>query len=262
MKNYYDILGISEKASQQTIRSSFRKLAFKYHPDTNPGNESQAATRFKEINEAYAVLSDHNKRQQYDYALKQPFTGNSYGGFRYSQQDIFQSIFSNQVFIDELGYMFSQVGLRFDRDFINQIFSGGGKTVYFYAKPKTTGTIYQNYSPNVTTRKHSWLESLMLRVITRVTRFILKILLGIEYSSNLDLNINLEVSPEEVAACSEKEVVYKRGKREKKLIVTIPSSARTGTIIRLKRMGLIESNKAGDLYLHITVKQKTPFHLS
>ncbi len=56
MKDYYKILGIPEDASQQDIKSSFRKLAFKYHPDTNPGNEKQAEERFKEINEVYGVL--------------------------------------------------------------------------------------------------------------------------------------------------------------------------------------------------------------
>ncbi len=262
MKNYYDILGVSEKASQQTIRSAFRKLAFKHHPDTNPGHESQAAARFKDINEAYAVLGDHNKRQQYDYARKHPFTSDGYGGFQYSQQDIFQSILSNRAFINELDRMFSHNDLRFDRDFINQVFSSGGKTFYFYTNPDSKGTASQDYYPGFSMRKQSWLESLITRVITQLTRFILKRLLGIEYSPNLDLNINLEVSPEEVAAGSEKEVVYKRGKRRKKLIVKIPSSARTGTRIRLKRMGLIENNKVGDLYLHIMVKQKTLFNPS
>ncbi len=63
MKDYYRILGVLDSASQEEIKSAFRKLAFKYHPDTNPGNEKQAEEKFKEINEAYGVLGDKDKRQ-------------------------------------------------------------------------------------------------------------------------------------------------------------------------------------------------------
>ncbi len=64
-KDYYKILGVSKNASADDIKKSFRKLARKYHPDVNPGNHS-AEARFKEINEAYEVLSDPDKRKQYD----------------------------------------------------------------------------------------------------------------------------------------------------------------------------------------------------
>ena len=56
MKDYYQILGVSDNASQEEIKSAFRKLAFKHHPDTNPGNEKQAEERFKEINKAWQEI--------------------------------------------------------------------------------------------------------------------------------------------------------------------------------------------------------------
>lgn len=68
-KDYYDILGISEDASQDDIKKAYRKLAKKYHPDINKGDK-QAEERFKEISEAHGVLSDPKKREQYDQMRK------------------------------------------------------------------------------------------------------------------------------------------------------------------------------------------------
>ncbi len=64
-KNYYDILGVKLDASEKEIKQAYRRLARKYHPDVNPGDKS-AEAKFKEINEAYEVLSDKEKRQKYD----------------------------------------------------------------------------------------------------------------------------------------------------------------------------------------------------
>jgi len=64
-RDFYEILGVERTASQGQIKSAYRKLAMKYHPDKNPGNE-EAAEKFKEVSTAYAVLSDPNKKRQYD----------------------------------------------------------------------------------------------------------------------------------------------------------------------------------------------------
>ena len=64
-KDYYAILGVSKTSSPEEIKKSFRKLALKYHPDRNPGDK-KAEARFKEISEAYEVLSDADKRKKYD----------------------------------------------------------------------------------------------------------------------------------------------------------------------------------------------------
>lgn len=99
-KNYYDVLGVDRKASQDEIKSAYRKLAKKYHPDFNPGDKN-AAEKFKEINEANSVLSDEEKRKQYDFELDHPGMGGM-GGFSSSGgfggmggfEDIFSSMFS------------------------------------------------------------------------------------------------------------------------------------------------------------------------
>ena len=63
--DYYELLGINKNATEDEIKKSYRKLAVKYHPDKNPGNKT-AEDKFKEISEAYEVLSDSEKRSKYD----------------------------------------------------------------------------------------------------------------------------------------------------------------------------------------------------
>jgi molecular chaperone DnaJ len=78
-KDYYNILGVPEGAAADDIKKAYRKLAKKYHPDANP-NDPQAADRFKEVGEAYSILSDDAKRKQYDAMRKNPFGNFGFGG--------------------------------------------------------------------------------------------------------------------------------------------------------------------------------------
>jgi len=264
MKDYYQILGVIDSASQEAIKSAFRKLAFKYHPDTNPGNEKQAEERFKEINEAYGVLGDKDKRQQYDFVRKSQFAGigydTQYKGFQYSQHDIFRGIFSNQVMFDELNRMFSQAGLRFDQDFLNRVFFESGPIFRFFTNSDGSRRAYQqHYSQDrVSIYKPNLIVRLLTRIAVKISKYALRKVFGFQYDAlpkqSLDQHIELEISPTEATVGCEKGVTYKRGNKAKKLAVKIPSGVKPGTKIRLKGMGLIESKKSGDLYLHIKVK--------
>ena len=64
-RDYYEVLGLSKGASEEELKKAYRKLAKKYHPDVNPGDK-QAEAKFKELNEAYSILSDPDKRARYD----------------------------------------------------------------------------------------------------------------------------------------------------------------------------------------------------
>ncbi len=93
-KNYYEILGVDKKASADEIKKAYRKLAMKYHPDHNQGNE-EAAEKFKEINEANETLSDEQKRAAYDYELEHPGMGGFGGGFGGGGFEDISDIFSS-----------------------------------------------------------------------------------------------------------------------------------------------------------------------
>ncbi|MBN2645099.1 MAG: J domain-containing protein [Desulfuromonadaceae bacterium] len=111
--DYYATLGVAKNATEQEIKKAYRKLAVKYHPDKNPGDK-QAEERFKEISEAYAVLSDKEKRQHYDQF------GDSGFHQRYSREDIFQGTNFNDIFRE-----FGMGGSG--EDLFSQLF-GGGRT--------------------------------------------------------------------------------------------------------------------------------------
>ena len=100
-KDYYKSLGVSKSASEKEIKKAYRKQALKYHPDRNKGDKG-AEEKFKDVSEAYAVLSDSEKRKQYDMFGADGFNQ------RFSQEDIFRDV--------DLGSIFKEFG-----------FGGGGR---------------------------------------------------------------------------------------------------------------------------------------
>jgi molecular chaperone DnaJ len=100
-RDYYEVLGINRDASQEEIKQAYRRMALKYHPDRNPGDK-EAEQRFKEAAEAYEVLSDPQRRRQYDQFGHEGLRGYTYRGFT-SFDDIFEAfsdIFSDSIFSD------------------------------------------------------------------------------------------------------------------------------------------------------------------
>ena len=106
-RDYYEVLGVERQANDEDIKKAFRQQAMKHHPDRNPGDK-QAETRFKEAAEAYGVLSDAQKRAQYDQFGHSAFgQGGQYAGQRYTNmEDIFSAfgdVFGGGVFGDLFG---------------------------------------------------------------------------------------------------------------------------------------------------------------
>ena len=91
MKDYYKILEVDRDCETEEIKKSYKKLALKYHPDKNNGDD----TKFKEISEAYEVLSDNNRRSQYDYNFSHDINFSTFGHQFMKPDDLFKQIFQN-----------------------------------------------------------------------------------------------------------------------------------------------------------------------
>jgi len=251
-RDYYSILGVSERASPGEIKHAFRKLAMRYHPDRNLGNEKWAEEKFKEINESYAVLGDEVKRREYDKMRQAGFAGYGAqytGGRYYSQEQVFEDAFANPYLFQELARMFQEAGLRFDERFVdNLFFSGKGFTFAFSGQPpgKAWATSASEYRP-----------PLLLRLAGKLIRFTVKRMLGVQepfwQSEGGDLYHEIYLSQEEAASGADKKMKYTRGREEKKLIVKVPSGVTQGTKIRLRGMGL-KGKTPGDLLITVKIK--------
>ena len=127
-KDYYKILGVDKNATEDEIKKSYRKLSLKFHPDRNPGNKD-AEEKFKEVSEAYQILSDKDKRYQYDH-----FGTVDGSGFNMNADDIFKSFFGNHF------------GFGFDEP-MQQTYTGADKVLKINV---TLSEIYNNSQKNVT----------------------------------------------------------------------------------------------------------------
>lgn len=223
-KDYYKILGVKKNASEDEIRSAFRKLARKHHPDVNAGDKA-AASRFKEINEAYEVLSDPEKREKYDRFGSQwkqyQRTGGSADDFDWGQwaaQPGGQRVYTRSVSPEEFENMFGG-GLGGFSDFFETLFGGMGQA-------RSGGYRERGYTP-------------------RPRR-------------GQDIEHSIRIQLEEAFRGVTRILEWEDGRR---IEAKIPPGVRTGSRVRLSGQGQrgLNGAQSGDLYVRIEVEPHSRF---
>jgi curved DNA-binding protein len=216
-KDYYRILGVPRNASDTEIKKAYRKLAMQYHPDRNPGKEKWANEKFKEINEAYGVLGDPQKRKQYD----QFGTVGNIG-------DIFGSPFTRTTF-EEMMKDFGGAGLRFDflDDIFGDLLKGRGSSFSFRSgRPR-----------RVRFEARPGQEINLDEIFSQARR-------------PQEAHYELAISQEE-ALQGVKKILKRRGKR---LEVRIPAGVRTGDVVRYRNALQTSDGSPGDILIKVIVK--------
>ncbi len=254
-KDYYQILGIARDAGQQAVKDAYRKLAFQYHPDKNRGDPA-ANQKMKDINEAYAVLSDPAKRQEYDL-MSSRYGTYAYDRFRQSHttEDIFRGSDIDEIF-EEFARMF---GFRSSRDIFSESYGPQYQRFQFYR----TGRYGQGYpfrpgrraAPGGQYSSGPQVGMPQLNGVTgKIIKFFLKNIAGIQLpEQGEDLQDTIALAPE--LAHHGGELSYSCN--SKILMVKIPAGIRDGQRIRLKGMGAPgkAGGEPGDLYLVVKTKK-------
>jgi DnaJ-class molecular chaperone len=251
-KDYYEILGVTRETSLQGIKEAYRRLAFEYHPDRNP-EKGLAVERMKEINEAYAVVSDVDKRRRYD-RLRQEYGPSAHDRFRqdYSDNDIFRGSDINQVF-EEMTRAF---GFRGFEEIFSQAYGQGYQTFEF-SRPGVFGKViifgsgrerevYQEIS-----QQHSGLSGVLVKLAGYAVRKMLGLGTGPREPDRYAL---LPLDPK--VAEEGGRVTYRDTADSKEFIVNVPPGIQDGQIMRLRGAeGNTPGVPAGDLYLKVEIRK-------
>ena len=272
-KDYYKILNISDSANQEEIKKSFRKLALELHPDHNP-NDPRSEEIFKEITEAYGVLSDTKKKLEYDRFRDDHLAGRSSSRFQYTQEDIFSSMFQGKNASDmfeELNREFSRSGFRSGNNFFETVFFGGavgglGRILRMVPGPigrigmgiklaQVVGTsLYALHkmkkakdaaNPNKKPKPNNPLVRSLKGVFEKPT---------LDKQSLLDMDFAISIPHIEAINGTHKEISYQVDGTTEQLIVRIPPNFPSGGKLRIRNKGRTKNNKRGDLIISINIE--------
>jgi len=219
-KDYYQILGVPRNATKEQIKKAYRKMAMQYHPDRNPGKEKWANEKFKEINEAFGVLGDPEKRGQYD----QFGTVGNIG-------DIFGSPFTRTTF-EDLMKDFGGSGLGFD--FLDNVFGD-----FLKGKGFSFRTFSRGFGGPGGVRFETPGGINLEEIFGQAQRPLRQ-----------DVRYEITINSEQAARGLEKDLVRKG----KKLRVKIPAGVKNNTNVRLRNARQTTDGQPGDIIILVKVK--------
>jgi DnaJ-class molecular chaperone len=249
-KDYYGILGLDQTADVAEIKAAYRRLALEYHPDRNQ-DDPAATVKMREINESYAILSDPDKRQEYDEFREQD---GEYASEHYRQthttEDIYRGSDINQVY----GDLAKKFGLRdFDKIFREaygpsyRSFEFRNKGVYgrafvFFGPPKGHRGASRRASPQTDAELAKMVQQMAMN--------------GETAKKGKDRKNTITLSPALARRGGEAELSITRQGKIRKLKINIPAGIHEGQQIRLRGMGDMGKGggEPGDLYLEVKLK--------
>lgn len=285
-RDYYKILGVDRSASKEEIKRAYRRLALKYHPDRNKDNR-EAEERFKQVNEAYAVLNDDEKRRQYDMFGAEGFQQ------RFTQEDIFRNF--------DFGQIFREFGFGSD-DLFSRVFGGmgGGRGRTFHRRagrfhaggpgqqPQKGADVVMNLHVSLKEAAFGATRTVSLKRGTREETISIKIPPGTAHGQKLrvqgrgregswggppgDLHVHVQLAPHPEYSRQGDDLYLTReinlsqavlGTRmevptldDRRLSLTVPPGTQSHTHMRLKGHGIprFRGSGRGDLYVKIVVR--------
>lgn len=270
--DYYEVLGLKKGASVDEIKRAYRKLAVKYHPDKNPGDK-QAEERFKEINEAYAVLSDPKKKEQFDQF------GSTNFHQRFSQEDIFRGFNVDDLFRDQ-GFGTDDIFSRIFGDAMRRQRGGHGRMAakgedFSMEIQVTFRDAYDGAEKRVAFMRDGVREELSVKIPAGIESgarlrvagrggpgrmggapgdLYLTVMVGSDplfQREGSDIVLNHEVRFSQAVLGGHIEVPTMEGTKR----IKIPAGIQSGTKVRLKGLGfpVLGSQARGDMYVRIAV---------
>ncbi|QXE89869.1 DnaJ domain-containing protein [Geomonas subterranea] len=272
--DYYEVLGLKKGASAEEIKRAYRKLAVKYHPDKNPGDK-QAEERFKEINEAYAVLSDPKKKEQFDQF------GSTNFHQRFSQEDIFRGFNVDDMFRDQ-GFGTDDIFSRIFGDAVRRQRGGRGRSMaakgedFSMEIQVTFRDAYDGAEKRVAFMRDGTREELSVKIPAGIETgarlrvagrgapgrmggpagdLYLSVTVGTDplfQREGADIVLSHEVRFSRAVLGGQVEVPTMEGAKR----IKIPAGIQSGTKVRLKGLGfpVLGSQARGDMYVRIAVR--------
>ncbi|NJM05108.1 J domain-containing protein [Candidatus Gracilibacteria bacterium] len=276
MKDYYQVLGVARDADDAAIKKAYRKLARNYHPDINPGDK-EAEAKFKEINEAYEVLSDKEKRTKYDRFGSdwQRYEQAGAGGFDYAGgdfSDIFESLFGSNFAGNGRRSTASAYNVRMDGQDVEhpiditleEAYAGTQRTVQFSNPNGTPRTITVKVPAGVNSGNKVRVPGEGAPGVNGGTRGDLLLLITIlpherfaREGDNLTIAVRADLYT--LLLGGDVRVPLLNGKT---LNLNIPANTQNGKVFRISGQGMprMRSEQRGDLY--VTIEAELPQSLS
>lgn len=269
MKDYYSILGVTQNSTEDEIRRNYRKLAMRFHPDRNP-DDPAAEERFKEIAEAYGVLTDPKKKRHYDSCRNgNPFSGSAKtendSSFSYSQEDILRDLFKDPQFqkmFSGLLREFQRSGFRYSTHFIRKSFFGG-KANMFLGGVFFLGSLAGPLLSGAARKGLSKTKSSLLSSVGNTVGSLIGKIASPKNNKNVatnphphlkeyDTTYHTPLTRQELKLGKSVQIVVYGEHGEQTLKVKIPPNSRNGQKLRIRGKGRPSPFGRGDLFLQLT----------